>query len=66
VSYATIRDVYTAFAELFGSEQPSWSRDQLQDWIQSRGLRYEQVTSEVLDDAFVEAVCDAIDEAVQP
>jgi hypothetical protein len=58
MNYATIRDVYTAFSELYGSEKPEWSQDQLQDWLQERHIRYEDITSDILGEAF--------DESIQP
>lgn len=56
MGFETIVDAYRAFEDLFGREKPSWSIEQLQDWIHDRGLRYEDVTDEILGAAYDEAV----------
>jgi hypothetical protein len=58
MTYATISDAYIAFSDLFGTEKPLWTRDQLQDWIQSRHLRYDDLTADQLGEAFDEAIAE--------
>jgi hypothetical protein len=56
MTYATINDAYTAFSDLFGSDHPNWSRDQLQDWIHEHNLRYEDLTDDLLGEAYDQAI----------
>jgi aminoglycoside phosphotransferase (APT) family kinase protein len=56
VTYTTITDAYAAFSDLFGTEKPVWSRNQLQDWIHRHSLRYEDITDDLLSEAFDDAI----------
>ncbi len=42
----TIADAYREFSDLHGSERPIWTRDQFQNWVQARHIRYEDLTSD--------------------
>lgn len=62
-SYTTITDLYDAYAALFGSEKPAWTIDELRDWRQRTGKRYEEITDADLDAAYEESIADADAEA---
>ena len=54
--YTTITDLYTAYCALFGSSTPVWTRDELRDWKNRLGKRYEDITADDLGQAYDESI----------
>ena len=46
-------EAYDYFSEMFGSEMPTWTLEQLRSWLHEHGhTRYEDITDAVMQEAY--------------